>query len=104
MEIYLEISGGFAGLIRRGVLTGKDLPGELAERVCRAVEDGSLAACEKASSNPNLADGHTYRLTIKGRTGDERPRRFAFDESQISDDLLDLLDELTALLRRQPNG
>jgi len=104
MEIYLEISGGFAGLTLRGNLTGVDIPRNVAEKVSAAVEDGSMKACEKATSNPNLADGLIYSLAIKGWAGDKALCRFAFDESQASDDLLDLLDELTALLRKKLNG
>lgn len=101
MKIDLEIDGGLSATSLRGELSDFDDFDDFALKVSKAVDDGSLAACAVCPANPLRTDETSYHLTLQGFGIDEKSRHYSFKESQASDDILDLLDDLTAQLKNQ---
>jgi hypothetical protein len=67
MRIEVTRSGGFAGLVRRGVVDTADLPPEEAER-WRALAEAALAAGGgRPPGNSPVRDGFRYEITVDDR-------------------------------------
>lgn len=98
MEIRLDITGGM-GIRLSGTLPQEAISESLSRAVEQAVDDGSLARCESAPANPQMADAQHYEISVRLDRPGARAETFSFDDSQASGPVLDLIDQLTAALR-----
>jgi len=98
MKLHLACSGGFAGLRIEGSLDTAELSEELKRRVEQAFHPEKLAAAS-AAADPRMADGQQYELTVEGEEGGARQHRL--DDSALSDELCEVLDELRGEIVRR---
>jgi len=87
LKIRFRQSGGFAGLIR-----GVDLPAsELSTAELRALEHFATGPGRSPAHSPNGRDMFNYELELDT---DHGPVRLEFDESNVPDQLSDLVSSL----------
>ncbi len=97
MKILLEGGGGLAHLRIRGELRTGELAADLARNVERLFHPEKLEA-GGAEANPQMTDAQQYQLTVmpEGVEGDVEGdvRHYQLDDSCLSAELLEVLDEL----------
>ena len=98
MNISLNITGGM-GITINGSLGIEELPKDTAAIARSVLNAKALAATEKRRGNPLQTEVQIYRLGLSDETTGTRV--FKFDETQCTPELLDILDELTATLKRK---
>ena len=98
MKLHLAVSGGFANLRIEGSLDTAELSEELRHRVEQALHPKKLAAADSAAANPQMADGQQYELTLEAEDG---TRQHRLDDSTLSDELYEALDELRGEIVRR---
>ena len=94
MMIKITTSGGFGGLAAAGVnktTTVDDLPAPQHEVYCKAFAPDALSAMAQSLPPAGRADTVTYQITV---TDDAGTHAFELDETQLSPDMLDLIDAL----------
>lgn len=91
MKLHLACSGGLANLRIEGSVDTAELAEELRGRVERALQPEKLAAASAAAS-ARWADAQQYELTVEVEEG--RSRRHRLEDSSLSEELGDVLDEL----------
>ena len=92
-QIYLRTSGGM-GIPIEGEVEIDALPQDLARRVQSVLAPQRLDRIAKRPRS-SIPDQIAYELVLPSEQRPE-PRVYAFEESQADDDVLDVLDELTA--------
>lgn len=101
MKVHLACHGGFANLRIQGQVDTAELPDDLAEKVERVLgEHESLRQASVAPKDPRVADAQQYDLTVHPE-GEDGPRQYRLDESNLSDDVLEVLDELRGEIVRR---
>lgn len=101
MKIHLACSGGFANLRIQGQVDTAELSADLAEKVERVLgAHRRLRAASAAPKDPRMTDAQHYELTVDAG-GEGGPRQYHLDDSSLSDELLEVLDELRGEIVRR---
>ncbi|MCP4660102.1 MAG: hypothetical protein GY856_32270 [bacterium] len=101
MRIVLEGSGGLAHLRIRGELNTGELAADLTRKVEQIFHPEKLEAAG-AVANPQMTDAQQYQLTVMPQSGEGDVRHYQLDDSCLSPELLDVLDELMhEIIRRK---
>lgn len=101
MKIVLEGAGGLAHLRIRGELTTGELAADLARKVEQLFHPEKLKAAGAVAS-PQTTDAQQYQLTIMPASGQGEIRHYQLDDSCLSPELLEVLDELMhEIIRRK---
>ena len=82
------------GLTISGSVDTDSLPDDLREQCRRILDKKNLKAVTDRPKNELMTDGHQYELTLSSGKGETE--RHAFDESQATPEVLELLDQLKA--------
>ncbi|MEL7224287.1 MAG: protealysin inhibitor emfourin [Cyanobacteria bacterium J06576_12] len=95
LMIEISTSGGIGGLAQSASptksVTLNDLPNREAETLCRAFNPDVLRAISDKAVSLGRADITMYQIVVTDHHGSQR---FAIDETQLSPEMLDLIDEL----------
>ena len=101
MKVRLSCSGGIGNLRIDGVLDTSELSEEVSEKVESALAHDNLTAVDGVKGGPFMMDAQQYELTVMAEDAEGEHRRYELDDSALSDDLLDALDELRAEIVRR---
>ncbi|HEX9736339.1 MAG TPA: protealysin inhibitor emfourin [Thermoanaerobaculia bacterium] len=101
MKLHLACHGGIANLRIRGQVDTAELPGDLAEKVERVLgARRRMRAAGAAPKDPRMTDAQQYEVTVQPE-GVGAPRTYQLDESSLSDEELEVLDELRGEIVRR---
>jgi hypothetical protein len=92
MKIIFRQSGGYAGL-KMGCEIDTDLLSAEEDKELKLLVDQSEILEDQSKKSPNVADAFNYLIIIK--TG-ERIYQVSFDEQNLSEEVIPLLDFLKA--------
>jgi hypothetical protein len=95
MKITIKTSGGIGGFGLSPEPTDvdvKSLPAALQKRARAAFAKGRLQSLAKKPGNPHAADTIGYEITVAHDSGERE--RAELSEDKLSDDILDLIDEI----------
>lgn len=102
MKLHLACHGGLANLRLEGELDTDELAPTLAQKAVATLEPKKLADAEATARDPLVADDQQIVLTLLPEKSGDLARKYRLDESSLSDDLLEILDELRhALVRKR---
>lgn len=101
MRLHLATSGGFANLRIEGQIDTSELSEEMAKRVEAALSPERLQAAEEAESNPLMMDAQQYELSVLPEGPEGEARLYRLDDAALTDEMLDVLDELRGEIVRR---
>jgi hypothetical protein len=106
MKIFLRCAGGIGNVRVEGQVDTSDLDHDLAQRVERVLSPAQLtgivaskSAARSTPSGPFMADAQEVELAIHSATAE--PQKYQLNEAELSDEVLEVLDELRYEITRQ---
>lgn len=98
MILDINFSGGM-GVSYRGRLDLSALPADLLEKVQKKLSDKKLSRMANQEKNPFMSDSMIYEFQYQNSS-----RKYAVNESQTDDDMLDLMDSLRPYIEIMPKA
>ena len=97
------MSGGLGGLDVTGVVSTREMPPELAAECRNCLQIQKLQRYQKTDHQVNnmMTDGRGFDLSIRKGGVSDFEHSYYLDESEVPDDLIDLLDKLMAFIIRK---
>ncbi len=96
MKLHIKFSGGM-GISYQGSVDLSTLPKNLYEKLSETLSEKNLSNICTKNRNHFTTDAITYELQL-----DSNGQIFSIDESQASNDMLDLIDNLQPYLNLEP--